>query len=367
MVLHARRRKDATRRIESSPPFSVPYAQCMCDLTNTDGGTPLPKEWFVPLLHENGETSEHLPKCPQLRTGRSKTTKKRKSSGGPASYLDLEEEEAVNTKAGSRKEYAWYQRKEAKRIRHAAARAEAMKAAYRDLDPLAKFYCCDTLSDSEDEAVCEEAGTMRQVQIDKPIAFHNPTCLTGRFDHVTPRKSRPSPPKPTPYTDLEEEEKTAEVRKKRKYTRRQRKEAKRLQEIPEPNTRVEAERTIFNAYAECSCDLDDTKDYSLTSLWQVTHEDGTTSHHLVTCAELVNPAQAPRKTRKTPAKSAAYIDLEGEEEERVDGLASPPAKHYNPRTIASDFLRAIGEHPYLPPLNAHMEGVLTKMKGRALK
>ncbi|CAF9913944.1 MAG: hypothetical protein ALECFALPRED_009189 [Alectoria fallacina] len=367
MVLYARRRKDAIRRIESSPPIFFPYVQCMCDLTNTGGESPLPKEWFVPLLHENGETSEHLPKCPQLRTGRSKTTKKRKSPGGPASYLDLEGGEAVNPKAGSRKENAWYQRKEAKTIRHAASRAEAMRAAYRDLDPLAKFYCCDTLSGSEDEAASEETGTMRQVQIDKSITFHNPICLKGRFDHVTPRKPPPSPPKPTPYIDLEEEEKTAEVRKKRKYTRRQPKAAKRLREIPEPNTRVEAGRTIFNAYAECSCDLDDTIDYSLTSLWQVAHEDGTKSHHLATCAKLVTLAQAPRKTRKTPAKSAAYFDLEGEEEERVDGLASPPAKHYNPRTIASDFLRAIGEHPYLPPLNAHMEGIFTKVKIRAPK
>lgn len=30
--------------------------------------------------------------------------------------------------------------------------------------------------------------------------------------------------------------------------------------------------------------------------------------------------------------------------------------NYDPRTIVSDLLRALGEHPTLPPLNAHMEG-----------
>lgn len=30
---------------------------------------------------------------------------------------------------------------------------------------------------------------------------------------------------------------------------------------------------------------------------------------------------------------------------------------YDPTTLASDFLRAIGEHPTLPALNAHMEGI----------
>lgn len=36
-------------------------------------------------------------------------------------------------------------------------------------------------------------------------------------------------------------------------------------------------------------------------------------------------------------------------------LDEAPA-NYDPRTIATDFLRALGEHPTLSPLNAHMEG-----------
>ena len=32
------------------------------------------------------------------------------------------------------------------------------------------------------------------------------------------------------------------------------------------------------------------------------------------------------------------------------------AANYDPRTIVSDILRVLGEHPTLPPLNAHMEG-----------
>ena len=39
-------------------------------------------------------------------------------------------------------------------------------------------------------------------------------------------------------------------------------------------------------------------------------------------------------------------------EEELDEAAA----NYNPRTIVSDILRVLGEHPTLPPLNAHMEG-----------
>lgn len=59
--------------------------------------------------------------------------------------------------------------------------------------------------------------------------------------------------------------------------------------------------------------------------------------------------------------------MKQEEEERGYGIASPPATRYDPRTIASDFLRVLGEHPGLPPLNARMEGFSTKRKGRASK
>lgn len=60
-----------------------------------------------------------------------------------------------------------------------------------------------------------------------------------------------------------------------------------------------------------------------------------------------------------PANSAAHIDVDGEEEEEEKeedgGNKSPAAPRYDPRTIASDVLRLLGEHPTLPLLNAHME------------
>ncbi len=53
----------------------------------------------------------------------------------------------------------------------------------------------------------------------------------------------------------------------------------------------------------------------------------------------------------SPEESGTYVDEE-EEEQEEDQVSI----RYDLRTIASDFLRAIGEHPTLPPLNAHMEG-----------
>ena len=47
-------------------------------------------------------------------------------------------------------------------------------------------------------------------------------------------------------------------------------------------------------------------------------------------------------------------DEEQEDEKRQEEDELPT--RYNPATIASDVLRAIGEHPYLPPLNSHVQG-----------
>lgn len=70
-----------------------------------------------------------------------------------------------------------------------------------------------------------------------------------------------------------------------------------------------------------------------------------------------HPSCASRGTRRSdaapgPANSGASIEHEWEKQEEE---AEYPIQ-FNPSTIASDFLRAIGEHPTLPPLNAHMEG-----------
>ena len=282
-----RRRQTATARVEAwqTEPLFHPYAHCLCDLTDYDGGTPLPAASFVLLLHENGETSSHLPNCPHLRTARSKTSRKSKGPGRSASYPDLEEK-GEKLKADIREGNARRQRKETKRSRDAEARAEAMKGAKPPFNSIAPCYCYDALSDSEDEAVREQARTMRHTHTSGITSLHLPNCLTGEFDCLPPHKSYISPPKSAIYNDLEEKEETKKARKKRNYSRRQPKEA----------------------------------------------------------------------------KSAAYIDLEGEEEEEKggDGPASLPAKRYNPRTIASDFLRVIGAHPYLPPLNAHIENFLQK-------
>lgn len=46
----------------------------------------------------------------------------------------------------------------------------------------------------------------------------------------------------------------------------------------------------------------------------------------------------------------------GGEEEDEEGDDVPNTLQYDPRTIASDLLRVLGEHPTLPPLNAHLQG-----------
>ena len=275
----------ATNEARQSEALSFPYAQCLCDLV--DHSIPI-WERVEGLYHETGETSGHLPDCPQLGALLNKANRKRKSPGRPTSYLVLEQE-AEKSMAEVHKKTARRKRKEAKRIGDAKARTESMKAVKQALSPYAQCRC-DFLSDSGEEAVRGEARTMRHAHTDGSITFHLPNCLTGRFDYTTPRKSHTSLPKSTPYIDLEAEEETMEIRKRSKHRRRQ------------------------------------------------------------------------------PPKSAAYVDLETEEEEEGEyGLASPPATRYDPRTIASDFLRVIGEHPDLPPLNARMDGFPTKKKGRASK
>ena len=283
-----RRPKVTAARVEArqSEEIDLPYAQCMCDLETSYGGTPLPPEWSVRLYNSNVETTGHLPHCPQLRTVPSKMSRKHNNSDRPASYLDIEEE-AEKLMADTRTKDARCQRKEAKRIRDAEARAEAMRSIKLPHDPYAQCSCGEADSDSEEDFYRQAARTIRHTHSDGTVSVHLPDCLTGRNDHITPH---PAPPKSTSYIDFEEQELSTEIRKKKKHSRRQ------------------------------------------------------------------------------PPKSAAYIDLEEEEEEEGEhGRASPPVKRYDRRTIASDFLRVIGQHPYLPPLNAHVEGFPTKKKGRASK
>lgn len=65
---------------------------------------------------------------------------------------------------------------------------------------------------------------------------------------------------------------------------------------------------------------------------------------------------------RTPANSVAYIDHEAEKKEgEKKGDEDEVLAHSDWKTIASDVLRAIGKHPTLPPLNAHVEGRLVSM------
>ena len=328
-----RRHRVTTAGIGAIQPNFNPYAQCECDLANLHGG--IPSEWFVPLYHENGTTSNHLPKCLQLPTTRSKTSTKRKSSGMPASYLHLKKEDEEERKK--------YQAAKPKAVPDADARLKAIKdvektgrkressgrpASYLDPEEESKRKrfkvdnrngirdshgrtdaiktlkhwpyaqcCCDLLDDPDykalcekEGAVCEEEATICRTHPNGSTSFHAPSCLTDSSNTTPIRKPYASPPKSLRYADLEEKEQTREVRKRNEQIWRQPKEV----------------------------------------------------------------------------KSAAYIDLEGEEEQG-DGPLSPLAKRYDSRTIASDFLRAIGEHPYMPPLNAHWDGFPTKKHGRASK
>lgn len=303
----ARRRPVAKSLIEASQPEAIffPYSQCMCDLANSIynpyvqsnddlvdldnyySGAPLPPERLIPLNHDNGVTSDHLPECPQLHIVYSKTSKKASRHGRQASYPDSEEEKE-NFKAHIRKENARRQRKKTRRNQDAEAKAEARIAVKLASKPLAQCHCHEALSDSEENAVREEARTVGHTHTDGTTTFHLPDCVKRRSDHTTTRNIYTSPAKPVPSLSREEKE-IAKARKK------------------------------------------------------------------------ADP------TGRKPPKSAAYIFSDGEEEGQGAEVASPAAKRYDPRTIASDILRAIGHHPYLPPLNAHVEGYPTKKKGRAAK
>ena len=305
-----RRHRKATKTVEARQPKAIffPYSQCMCDLANSIynpyvqskddlvdlenyySGAPLPPERFVPLIHDNGVITDHLPECPQLhtaysKTSKTKTSKKARSHGREAPYLD-DEEEKEKAKARKQKKDARRQKKEAKRFRDAEAKVEARKAGNLVSSGNFQCYCYDALSDSEEDAIREEARTVCNTHTDGTTSFHLPNCLTKQS--ATTRKIYTSTPKPKLSIGREEKE-TAEARKKTKST-----------------------------------------------------------------------------GRKSP-KSAAYIFSDGEEEGDDPKVASLAVERYDPRTIASDILRAIGHHPYLPPLNAHIEGYSTKKKGRAPK
>ena len=221
----------------------------------------------------------------------------------------------------------------------------------------------------------------------------------GTFLPQTTRKGK-SPGGLASYPLPEKEREKSKVDMRKGTARRQRKEAQRIRDAEARTEAGKAVKPTLNPYAQCHCDLFSDSDEDVVRM-RHTHTDGSISFHLPNCltgrfdyTTLHKPHISPPKSAsyidleekeknkkvrnnlkhpRDQPKSAAYIDSEEEEEEEKeeekgeDGRASPPAKRYESRTIGSDFLRVIGEHPYLPPLNAHVEGFPPKMKGRASK
>ena len=180
-----RRGQVATPRVEARQLETFFFAQCPCDLADDP-------DWFEDLYHENGETSSHLQDCPQLGTLLPKVNRKRKSPGDLASYL-IPEEEEQSSKAGIRREPARRQRKEAKRIQDAQAKAEAMRAVKPAFNPFTHCYCCDAFNDSEDDAVREEARTICHTHTDGTVSVQLPNCLRpNRFHHAPQTASQPT-------------------------------------------------------------------------------------------------------------------------------------------------------------------------------
>ena len=283
----SRRDEVAIPRVEArqfEKPF-FPYAHCSCDLADPKA---FPPEWFEDLYHENGVISNHLQDCPQLGFLIPKANGKREDPDPLGTYLALTEKDQ-RPKAGMQRriqEASRHERKEARRLQAAKAKAEAIKDAKPAFSPYAHCHCDDAIRDSEADAVRDLARIICFTHTNGEVSFHVPRCPTRRSDYTLPRKLDASPPKPVPYIDLEEREDIQGVRKKSEITRRQ-------------------------------------------------------------------------------PKSEAYIDLEEEEERKEARPASPAAKRYDPRTIASDFLRVIGRHPTLPSLNAHMEKLPSTTRSRA--
>lgn len=278
-----RRSKVKTPRFEDSESEEIyfPYAQCLCDLQDSDDGTRL------------SLTRGHVPTCPQLRLDSSKPTKTLKSPNNLSVYPEFEGDAQApkgrkrTYNSDKRKETIRRRQKEEKRLRDVEARLETLKAAQRAIDPYAQCRCDDALSDSEEDALREHSRMFYHGYTDGD-SVHSPRCQKGRLDYSTPRGPNLSPPKSTSYIDLEEKETLGSGRKK-------------------------------------------------------------------------------KRTARQPPKSTEYIDLEDEDEEEDQGSGSAPAIRYDPKTIASDFLRAIGKHPHLPPLNAHMEGFSTNTTSRSSK
>ena len=182
-----------------------------------------------------------------------------------------------------------------------------------------------------------------------------------------------------------------EFDKRRETIRRRQKEDKKLRDIEARLTTLKAAQRAVDPDIQCRCgdSLSDSVEEALRGQSRIFHHGCTSgcSVHNPPCRKGPRDYTTPRRPKLSPPKSTSYIDLEekettgsrrkkkrtarqapkskeyidleDEDEEEDHGPVSVPATRYDPKTIASDFLRAIGKHPHLPPLNAHMKELPT--------
>ncbi|KAM0801063.1 hypothetical protein BDR22DRAFT_848931 [Usnea florida] len=188
----------------------------------------------------------------------------------------------------------------------------------------------------------------------------------------------------------------SESNKRKGTSRRQQKKEKRLRDIEARSEMLKAAKQATEPSAQCRCSdgFSDSEEEALRGQSRMFYDGdaGGCPVHSPRCRKRRLDHITPRGPKSSPPKSTSYIDLEEkettgsrrkkkrtarlppkskeyidleDEDEGGEGSASVPAISYDPKTIASDFLRAIGKHPYLPPLNAHMEELPTSTKSRS--
>lgn len=233
---------------------------------------------------------------------------------------------------------------------------------------------------------------------------HVSTCPQLRLVSSKPTMSLQSLNSPVAYPEFEVDAPAPKRRRekyvldKRKETnRRRQREEKRLRDIEARLETLKAAKRVTDPYAQCHCGdaLNDSEEEALREHSRIFHHGYTggcsvhgphfrkgpldyttprrpklsppnsTSYIDPKEKETTGSRRNKKRTTPQPPKSKEYIDLEDEDEEENHGSVSVPATRYNLKTIASDFLRAIGKHPHLPPLNAHMEDFLANTKGRS--
>ena len=189
----------------------------------------------------------------------------------------------------------------------------------------------------------------------------------------------------------------SESNKRKATIRRQQKKEKRLRDIEARSEMLKAAKQATDPYVQCRCSdgFSDAEEEALRTQSRMFYDGypgGCSVHsprcrngrldHITPRGPKLSPPKSTsyidleekdttgsrkkkKRTAPQPPKSRPYIDLEDEDEEEDQGLGSAPVIRYDPTTIVSDFLRAIGKHPYLPPLNAHMEELPTSTKNRS--